>query len=283
MREDTEHFEGHGNHWDAIGDLCGSNGLATIMQTSLDEGNVFKTALNPIVFVGYPTGNPIQSCVILYVNKDNESLEVQSMYPFMEGTPTKLTITDKYTWENGIEGEILGEFCDRIEIPFFAPFYYSQFLNIEIGKEYEIFLAGLAYSIENDSGRTFEFDSGAIYEMQLKEFLEKNPNKAKEDFPKVTASMAGCGMFFPQEYFAEISYRGPILSLTEAELFGVKIFKTEIRVAKGISSNSGENSDLIISLYIPENLLNGYNPKIGDDIQGVMWLTGYLKIQKNEI
>jgi hypothetical protein len=280
MDEGTVHFEGHGNHWDAVEDFGGSAGLMPVIQKTATEGTLSKdTVLKPVIPIVYPANNPIQSCVLEYIDETKNVLEVMSFYPFMEGISTKLILTDKYTWENEIEGEVSGTFCDRIEIPFFAPFYYCQFLNLELGKEYTVFLAGLAYSVENDTGRTFEIKQGPLYEMQLKEFLKENPSKTENDYPATIVSMDGCATFIQQKYFAEIEYRGPILELTETNMFDIKIFKAKICVAR--VSEYGECGDLIINLYMSEKVLNGYNPKVGDDIMGVMWLTGYLKIQKN--
>jgi hypothetical protein len=281
MYEDTVHFEGHGNQWDAVGEFNGSVGLVPIIQKTATSGTLSKdTVLKPVIPVVYPANNSVQSCVLEYVNETKNVLEVISFYPFMEGIPAKLVLTDKYTWENGMEGDVSGTFCDSIEVPFFAPFYYSQFLNLEVGKEAAVFLAGLAYSVENDTGRTFEIKQGPLYEMQLKEFLKENPSKNANDYPATIVGMDGCATFLPQKYFAEIEYRGPILELSKTEMFDIMIFKAKICVAR--VSEYGEYGDLIINLYMSEKVLNGYNPKVGDDIMGVMWLTGYLKIQKNE-
>ncbi|MDR3243475.1 MAG: hypothetical protein LBT79_01870 [Elusimicrobiota bacterium] len=270
----AEHFEAHGNRWEAFNYFGGDENFTEVISNGIQKGVIDNKGTledKSIVTICHPPNNDISLCSL--IEKTNKGNVFASMYPLMEGIPYKLLITAKYTWKNGIEGEIECKYPGTFNLSFFAPYYVKQFKNIELCKRYKIFLAGLAYMVENDTRTEFKIDKGDFYKIALKTFLEDNPNKTKKDFPYATVGMRNVSILLPTKYVSELEYRGPILDIEYTELLGVKIVKTKIRIVRTEEDENG----LIINLYIPEPILNGYTPKIDDCIKGVMWLTGYME------
>ncbi|MDR1942160.1 MAG: hypothetical protein LBQ47_07520, partial [Endomicrobium sp.] len=269
----SEHFEGLGDIWEAFNYFGDAEKFVEIIRASVEDGKI-KHDLHEAAYIVYPENNSIQLCSL--IEKKNNTNEFISMFPLLAGIPAKLNITEKYTWENGLEGEVSGKWLGGREINFFAPFYYQQFLNTEINKEFTVYLSGIAFSVKDDTGNKFEIDKGDMYEMQLRKFLKDNPDKTKKDFPCITVHMGDVSVLFPTQYYSNFEYRGPILSIEYTELLGAKIAKAKIRILRSGYDVKAEE-ELCINLYLTEHALNGYNPKEGDCITGAMWLTGYLE------
>ena len=58
------------------------------------------------------------------------------------------------------------------------------------------------------------------------------------------------------------------MGIKETSLCGVKLYiMTTVFVGHGEKEIRG-------TLYASERILNGYAPKVGDDVQGILWMTG---------
>ena len=118
----------------------------------------------------------------------------------------------------------------------------------------------------------YEIEKGDMYEVALARFLRDNPQKTKKDFPAVTIHMDGAIILFPTNEYSVYEYRGKILDLEYVTFFGKKLAKTKVCLEK-----DDDEETMFINLYIAENNIRDCELKIGNDIQGVIWLTGYTK------
>jgi hypothetical protein len=271
-----KHFEAHGDRWEVFGLLEEPDTLVKLIRYCVENGIMQKEMVSSIAATDkkivpliYPSLGDMQICAL--IEKSDKESQFISMYPLMEGIANELRIEDIYTWKNGIEGEVICTFADKIEVSFFAPFYHKEFIDSNINKKEMIWLAGLASSVKNANGEKYEIDKGPFYEMQLAEFLKENPNKTPNDFPFVTVLTKGLAAMLPTSYFCEYEYRGTIENIRYLDFFGEQCAKIKICIVRP------DDKQLKINLYISKFILKGYIPKKGDDIRGVMWLTGYLK------
>jgi hypothetical protein len=83
----------------------------------------------------------------LLIKSDEHGNSVESFYSVVKGIENAITILEKYEWENNLEGEIIADFNDAVEISFFSPFFCKEFVDVEFGK-IDVFLAGIADNIE---------------------------------------------------------------------------------------------------------------------------------------
>jgi hypothetical protein len=271
--DSAEHFEGHGDKWDTL-NLKDAEIMSNVITTSLENGSLLenhvykdpngKKNILPLI---YPNESDIKVCTLNVTKRKNLSLE--SMFPLMKGIPNEVTLEKKYTWQNKIEGEVAFK-AHGFDSFFFAPFYKQEFKDLKKGSRIKVYFSALAYSIEKAMMK-FEVDKGPMYDMQLIEFLEKNPKKTKNDFKNPIVHMDGLVVFFPTKYHSEYEYRGTILELETIEFFGEKIAKTKVCIKR----DEDRNDLMYINLYIPFNCFKGFKLKVGMDIQGIIWLQGY--------
>jgi len=276
-----EHFIGHGDHWDAFG--VNSEQIAEIIQKTIQNGSVLREyvykfpesneATFPLI---YPENNSVQVCSLHLSNSKEQSVMLKSIFPFFGGYKNSVVIHGKYSWGNDLEGEIEvmaeGITDGRENISFFSPFFIQNFEDIDTGVKVDVYLAGLAYSIEPVLDIQFKMDSGRYYEMELENFLAENPTKSKDDFPYVLCNTDGLVALFSTNYYSEFQYRGKILELNYEYFENKKFAKVKICILRDYGDDK-----LFIYIYILEEKFNDYIPKIGDNIQGVVWLLGYTK------
>ncbi|GHT50031.1 hypothetical protein FACS1894102_5270 [Spirochaetia bacterium] len=268
-----EHNEAHGDKWDALG--FSDEEALDLIQESVQRGTTRKdmqSKLNQsgyeLVPIVYPEQRPVKICSLITMKPDGNTAD--AFYPIFEGHKNTIKIINKYTWENGLEGEVEFFRDKQFDLSFYAPFYNKDFSNIEMNLEQEVYLAGLAFIVECVNEQKYEISKGDVYKMALQDFLKDNPGKTAIDFPSVTIHMAGAIILFPTSYSSEYEFRSRILSCEKFDVFNKTIYKVGIYLSK--EDDVGKYK---INLYASEKTLKGYLPKIGDEIQGALILSGY--------
>jgi len=267
-----EHFESHGDHWNALG--FEDQEIMEKIQESIQKGILenkyvyeYGNTTKILPFL-YPESNPIQFCSL--VVSENNKNTAESFFPILEGIKNSITIESKYIWKNDLVGEIEIFRDSKFNLSFFAPFYHQNFSTFSEGSKAEIYLSGLAYFIEK-AVMEYEIDKGDMYELALGNFLKDNPKKSKKDFPFVILDMSGSIIVFPTNICSEFEYRGPILEIEDVTFFGKTVKKAKISLEK----NDPENS-LFINLYFSEKNVRDCEVKIGTEIMCRLWLMGYM-------
>jgi hypothetical protein len=269
-----EHFEGHGDHWNAIG--FEDDEILKIIQESVEKGILAKNYIfespkdnSKILPILYPESTTVQICSLI-LSKDNKNT-IESFYPVLEGIKNQIIINTKFTWENNLEGEVEIFRDDNINLSFFAPFYQNNFANLTNGSKMEVYLSGLALFVEK-AVMEYNIDKGGIYEIALRDFLKDNPQKTKKDFPYVTLHMDGAIILLPTDEYSVYEYRGRIFDLEYVAFLGHKLAKAKVSLEK-----RDDEYNIFINLYIAEKNIKDCELKIGNDIQGKIWLMGYTK------
>jgi hypothetical protein len=268
------HFEGHGDHWNALG-FKDDETLGIIQESiekgTIDQNHIFQSSEDnsKLIPILYPEHNSIQICSLLIsINGTNT---VESFYPILEGIRNQVVINEKYTWENNLEGEVEIYRDDKINLYFFAPFFHKNFGMLKKGSKAEVYLAGLAFFVEK-AATEYDIKNGDLYEMALNNYLKDNPHKTRKDFPSVSINMDGSIILFPTDEYSVYEYRGKILDLEYVTFFGKNVAKTKIFL-----ENSENENNLYINLYFSGDNVRDCNINIGDNIQCKFWLIGYMQ------
>ena len=184
----AEHFEGMGNVWAAmfgeaksgtemLPDVIAHGKPLSICRSSDNEAGM------DVLLVQFPEIGSVRAGALLVTTPDNKNWELWSAYPLFDGKPTVLTINQKHTWSNGVEGVIAAHMTRRgAPVSFFAPFYLRDFADLEQDSEKTVNLAALAFNLRQAEPQEFTVCEGAFYEDRLQAFLEENPGKVKADF-----------------------------------------------------------------------------------------------------
>ena len=267
-----EHSEVHGDHFNAIG--FEDNELLENIPKFFENGilsknNNYENIIEKykISYYLYPEINDVQICSLVLSKNENNTLE--SFYPVLKGIKNSIIIEKKYTWENDFEGEIELLRSNSFNLSFFAPFYKNNFSNLSEGANIDVYLAGLAFFVE-DAIMSYNVDKGDIYEMALNDFLKDNPKKTKKDFPFVELHMDDAIILFPTNSYSVYEYRGKILDLDYFTFLDKKIAKMKICLEK-----KEDEYKMFINLYVSIKNLRNCELKVGKDIQCLFWLTGY--------
>jgi len=266
-----EHDETHGWAWNAIG-FENTEYLLENIQKSLQNGTLLENMIidnkdHKLFYIVYPNNNPVQICLLIKSNENSNNLE--SFYPLVEGIENELTIIDEYKWENELEGEIIADFKDIVEISFFSPFFSKEFSEYK-NKKVKVSLAGIADGIEIADDNETIISEGPFFESQLNEFLNENPDKNKDDFEPMKLSMKGASVFLPTEYSSYYQFRSTVQSIEAVFFLNIELVKLKICLVRPA------NNDLNIFIYTTKNKINSKDLKIGDDIQGIVMLRGYI-------
>ena len=209
--------------------------------------------------------------IAFLLKQQKDYLEFLSAYPFMKGCPNEVKIEGYHTWENGIEGVFTADFRERTAVTWFDPFYLYTKNAKPLHKKAKIMFSGLALKLEKAESNVVTIDHGAMFQLQLEEFLKKNPGKTAADMPPVRLELGKASIFIPTQYVPEYEYQAEIKHVKSCKLGDKKAYRMEIDVMR----DPEEDSAFTLNLYAFEHVLKGYKPKKGDFVHGILWLQGY--------
>lgn len=203
-------------------------------------------------------------------------------FPFMEGKKQKMEITCIRGHEdhNRLEGYVgLSYVSDAQDMMAYNPCFALQrsvFYHLQPNKKGKykanVCVAGLALSIKKSPRKIIKVNKGGFYEVTLKEFLEKNPDKTQADFPYAKVDASHVSAFFGKEIKDEYEYVSDIYSVKKFRFNDTDFYRLEIEVLRNIETDKG----MKVYLYVNKELLGKYEPKVKDNIHGLMQLTAYL-------
>lgn len=213
---------------------------------------------------------------------DERHLSFVTGFPFLEGKKQKMEITCIRDHEdnNRLEGYIGLSFVeDAQDLLAYNPCFALQrsvFSHIKPNKKKQHFanvcVAGLALSIKKSPRKIIKVNKGGFYEVSLKEFLEKNPDKTQADFPYAKVDASHMSALFHKAIKDEYEFVSDIYSVKKFKFNDMEFYQLEIEVLRNIETDKG----MKIFLYVNKELLGKYEPKVKDNIHGLMQLTAYL-------
>lgn len=231
-----------------------------------------------------PKGSPIAYEAILedVVHNNERHLSFLCGFPFLEGKKQKLEITSirGHKEHNRLEGYIgLSFIPDAQDMlaynPLFAlqrPVFYHMQKDKKGKYKANVCVAGLALSIKKTPRKIITVDKGGFYEVMLKEFLEKNPGKTKADFPCPKVDASRMSALLGKDIKDEYEYVSDIYSVKKFKFNDTEYYQLEIEVLRDVETDKG----MKIYLYVNKELLGKYEPKVKDNIQGMLQLSAYL-------
>ena len=270
-----EHFEGMGNVWSAMfGEAADITSLlpAVIQEGVLKDGAAVNHAgiERGVLLHEYPEFGPIRAGALSVVMKEEKNIELWSAYPILEGASNSIIIDGRHTWENGIEGTVAAYIDSGPPVAFFDPYYYRESDRFVKGVVVQVDLAGLAFSLAKADAKDIAVTKGEFYDMELNRFLTENSEKKASDFKPPIVTMRGARILLSSTYVPEYTFQCPVLNVEECTFFGTRFFRIQTVFA------GRDESELRGFIYASEAILNGYEPKRGDDVSGILWMSGHI-------
>lgn len=279
--EDAQHCLG--SHWDPFAenpkDLLGRlpeivpNAL---MQTGYGENSKPARSIPNDWPQGFQLVWPLRVqglAMILRVEK--EANMIVSLFPFFAtGSQHTLTLREVSVWEGGLEAQITASWGEG-EVTFFDSQYLINRGWYETGKDYDFIFSGMAYSVGPAEKHEWKInrhpDEVAWVNQQL--------NKGEEPHEAACImSMDGAAMFMPVSGWDvdDYSFHAPVKSVTE---FKDWLGQDGWRVRATVMRFGDKDADL--DILITQRAWSGdLPPQVGQDIEGRLWLQGYLWMPK---
>lgn len=268
-----EHFEGWGNFWQNLypDPEQGIKLFPEIIQNGTVCNNCHITnTINETALIQNPGDGDVRLGALLSKENKNEPFEFYSAYPILKGKLNEMTVESTSAWQNDIEGEVSAAVEDGVSLTFFAPFYFRDFSKFIPGQKMDIEISGFASQLQQVVISEFTVEEGPFYEHMLQEFLVENPDKTKTDFAAPVISTNGSTIFYPADIKWLYQFQTPVESVEKISVLDLSFFKL------GAISHRFDAGNISYFIYVPEHLLNGYEPMVGDDIEGMVWLMGQI-------
>ncbi len=211
----------------------------------------------------------------LILRPEKEANMIVSLFPFFAtGSQHTLTLREVSVWDGGLEAQITASWGEG-EVTFFDTQYLINRAWYEAGKDYDFIFSGMAYNAGPAEKHEWKInrhpDEVAWMNQRLKEGEE--PHEAA-----CTMSMDGAAMFLPVSGWDvdDYSFHAPVKSVTE---FKDWLGQDGWRVRATVMRFGDEDADL--DILVTRRAWSGQAPpQVGQDIEGRLWLQGYLWMPK---
>lgn len=280
--EDEDDLQCHGDHWDCILQNPETE-LMQVISDSLENGNLYgetvcdyileKNLHGKVSMLEYDRNDKKSSIVVRSVvaTNENDKLSLVSSYPVVKrGTILSLKITEIKEWNNGLEAWLTAEVSDDMELTFFDADYAINKEKYKIGNFYEFIIGAFGYFAEEPESKGFTFEGQKAIDFNAK--MGKAPDYDEE------------GNVKPIEFSTEnlCAFLQTKKAPDEAE------FITTVKTVKSVNSfgkdfwtfnviyRTYEDDEIEIPTFVLKSEENESIQK-AKQLQGLLWLTGYLK------
>jgi hypothetical protein len=196
---------------------------------------------------------------------------IVSLFPFFGlGTQNTLIVREVKVWVSGLEAQITANWGDSI-ITFFDSQFVINRAWYESGRSYDFILTGIAYNAKPAEIMEINFNRHPDQVAWMNQLLQENESVEEIN---CTVGLEGSMFLLPiQGWDADdYSFRAPIKSVTE---FTDWLGQDGWRVRAPVMRFDNNNADL--DIVITRRAWSGSeSPKVGQDIEGNLWLQGYL-------
>ncbi len=196
------------------------------------------------------------------------------IFPFYSfGTQTRLELRRVVVWENKVEAQIEADWG-------YSPvaFYDSQFVYnriwYEAEREYEFILAGIAYMAQPAIITEMPFKPNPD-EVKWQRKISKEKGLPEPEIPD-KIKLENMAILIPMKNgdIDEYQFRGKIRSVEklDSEILGQSGYIADVTVMK-----FDDNDERALKILITEKIWAGEKPpESGNEIEGFLWLQGYL-------
>lgn len=255
---DTMQSTQHGNHWGAVeedvtsyvqemipliareGTLLGKNSFRHELEgLPIKEGTVYGLKYperSPVCFIALVVGG-------CYEEYHEDYRELWTAYPFCsEGVVHRMIVGGALAEPNGIEGTVEVYTEQTESIIFYDPLFFLNKDRYEPGETVDVALSGLAYFIlQLEVDESEPVDPSEYYYVIINDVEDS----ATTEFVVQEAVPLAC--------LGRIFWR-----------------------IKGAIIRGSENTEIGIYIYASEQVLKGYEPRVGDWIRAVAWIQGWI-------
>lgn len=267
-----QHFEGLGDIWTAFfpgGSQEFVNMLQSLFPQCRPSGPVMQRKDgSSVILYTTPSAGGLSIHANIIMRQGSGEAEFVGGYPVLESSATPCVIEQAHIWSNGISGVAAARAqSNGALLNFFLNGFFQHVPQLQFGSPAVFRVAGLALTMEKQAQTEFSPEEGTpAYESLRRAFLVGNPDKSVADFVPPVVSSHGHGVLLPTQVVAAWVYQVPVLGIEKVEFMGHSFRRIETRLA-GVGDRA-----VFGTLYVAEHVLKGYEPQVGDDVTGTLWL-----------
>ncbi len=272
---------GHGGHWAALG---------LSEQTILDAvGAALERATSTADFSPPWPGDPMHRCLYCTTNEPDLAIctivgqpqpkaaaQVLSSYPWLRRTsPWKLCVHEVTDIYGAFEGVVVGTSPHGASLQWFAPQFgleQETWQQCVQAGEATVEVAGLALSMHHYPAEPIVVKTGPVVDMRREELRAEGRHAEAEDPDLSVTFLTSSLRSIFSTYQDHCEYVGKILYLDEVQAPGLPT-GWWIQLECLPDHENDQLRSLPIFVF-PTALMDGYIPKIGDLVSGVLWLQG---------
>lgn len=271
---------GHGNHWETLYDVdeyvkenlardCEDSTLICRYPCMDVKGGTERVEEVACLRNG---DDRFANQVLIVSDSSDDSRFLFSAYPVaFDGIVQTVTVDRVEPWDYGIEGWIHANVTNaQVSMSFFDPMYFAGSDQLTPGQQVNVSIAGLAYWLRPIQMRSFEIKEGPMWQMERDRRLEAGETEAEASRP-LEIHMTGASIFLPkggEENPDDVQFQGVIDALDSFEHDGQQIYRMEMVVMRP------DDEEFRIAVFASEYVLDGYVPRLGEDVEGILWLQG---------
>lgn len=199
---------------------------------------------------------------------EQNSFQVDYFYPYMQGYAQSLKIVATFDWPEKVCGYLAAVWRDKTTINCFVPSYRLWNEKIIFDNHFHLALSGMALHIEPAPHPHFTVEKGQFYEMNLAQFLYKNPDKTAADFEAPVVHTEESVLFVPMDTTCLYEVQSPVKKVENIK-FDQHSFT---RLLMPIARDWDEDEELLAWIYVSDKKLGELRPKPGDPVLCVIWL-----------
>ncbi len=239
---------GHGNHWGCV--TRSMEEVRRILAWAVNEAATPETReSNGREISAYiPESDRLTACAVTV------DRTISTGYPVaVDGVVHEVRLHGVEEWANGIEGQIVGSLDDAV-MRFFDVRYYRNAGAYRTGDTYPFALAAFVYVLYRAEPRTIADRGGREV---------------------VTRNMAAY-VPLPEGDIDDFAFYSPVKDVERVRFCGKTFYRLIVPLCRLRDEDGEYRRDIDIVLYAAEYVTGGYVPRVGDDIQGVLWMQGAL-------
>jgi hypothetical protein len=271
-----EHFEGHGNRWQALGGEAAiskaiplaTSGGALLWKRHMMSHTLGKHAdVLALVSAELSEGREAAFQAILVGDEAEAKFELWSVFPRLAGRVAKFEILQAVDWSNEIEGNLALSTPSGTAIGLYDADFAVNRRSYPRGAVRSFAVAGLAMSLRPPDTDELELSEGPFYERVLEGMARDNPNLDRSSIASIIVPLAGKTLLAPTQVLDEFALRFPAPAPRQADLHGESLLVLDVEIEPG---------GLTIPVYAPPAACQGFVPEPGQDVEALVWLIGWM-------
>jgi hypothetical protein len=277
---------GHGNHWECLGGtaeerisqfipLVIANGkVGAPAKRAAGSAKLARMKDEEIVSIIHPA-TPLRCMAVLVTNPSRKKSVLYSGFPYAAfGGKQRLRIEQVRDWGSQVEGVLFCETpADGQPVGFFDTHFYAHHVEYKVGQEFDFMVAGLIYEARCINEETVTVTDQTVLRQRY-EAMNEHPEPLPDgSLPPQFIHLAGLTALVPgATYVEDAEFYCVVDRVSEFDLEGIRLFQIAPRV-----DDDNRHVPMPAVIYgTASKFKNGYVPKPGDSIGGLLWVQGFL-------